>query len=461
MIHAHLLLQRDQRGITLIQFILSIAISSILTMILGTVLSAISKIQTETLALAQIEIMSQSIQQSLINSTAWERTISRGLSSGTNPAQMNCLRDTAIPCLSGKGVITNQPFALFDGGDLLVFDARPRNNGFDGRGTPCNGFIPPPANGNNKCPFRFELTWTAVCNPASCTNPQVKVNARLIYNPDKTKGGVLTIDTRRFSLVDHYINPRQCSSGYQVFAMPGSLDIPVPNFKRILVVELWGGGGGGAGVGAPGFDGGRSSFNGEVIAGGGKAGTENSRVPPPPANPLLPVTPLPPIIFGKVAEGGRSSGGDSGSEDGKKADQSKGGDAPQPATVTSLPPNPCIKSAKGGAGGKDFLFPPAKFGPYPLGAPGSPGKSFGGGGYGAAGTVGLWNLNVGWLVLSQGGGGGAYAIKTYYPGQLKKKKVTIEVGKGGAGGVGASYIGHNGPFLGGHGGDGGVVMRWE
>lgn len=52
--------------------------------------------------------------------------------------------------------------------------------GFTESGTPCTGFVYPPAAGNDNCPVGYVINWHATTN---MPNPKIVVVARMLYNP--------------------------------------------------------------------------------------------------------------------------------------------------------------------------------------------------------------------------------------------------------------------------------------
>lgn len=110
---------------------------------------------------------------------------------------MSCLHDESPCTISGAAAdapITDAAFALFDGEGQLFYDATTPSNGLDWRGKPCSEFS---LEGNDKCPFRYNLVWSAICVPGECTSPDVKVTATLLFAPGDNK---IVINTENYSV---------------------------------------------------------------------------------------------------------------------------------------------------------------------------------------------------------------------------------------------------------------------
>ena len=200
------------------------------------------------------------------------------------------------------------------------------------------------------------------------------------------------------------------TAGSQSYESAGSFTFTVPNYQNNLIVKIWGGGGGGPGAAYGvitfGSDGGDSSFDGAVIAGGGKS----------------------PILSSNDGGlGGTYSGGDSGQNGsaGSNGYFAGGNGAGGSAGNTA---------EGGGAGGAS---------PGAFYTNGNDGSAYGGGGSAAWANYGF-----------PGAGGGAYVTKEYAVGDLTPTdSITVVVGSGGAGGVNT--------YTGGSGADGAVLITWS
>lgn len=123
----------------------------------------------------------------LVNSpVAWKATYSNNRSmdclANSNPCMMSN-GENGRPQGQGNGLrpAANRPFALYDGTTTApYYDATDPKSGFTIAGAPCNEFS---TYGHASCVFRYDLVWTANCNPGACTDPPVTVSANLRYSP--------------------------------------------------------------------------------------------------------------------------------------------------------------------------------------------------------------------------------------------------------------------------------------
>lgn len=274
-----------QSGFNLLELIIVTAIGSIIGLGVAQLLSWTTQLQIKASELQALEVFKQDIVRNLSSEAAWANTLA-----ANSGGSMACLWNFT-PCTVGGGAasapLTNQPIVLSDSGTApgrVIFDARNPANGLTAKGTPCVGFAAAPAQGNDACPFRYDLTWSAVCTAGNCVAPQVSVSAILRYNPRSTRR--LVVDTDRLSINQYYLPPAvACQAKTQVYGTPGNYNFIVPSAFSVLVVEAWGGGGGASAVltfsggcnTAPGGNGGASSFGGLVAAGGQGATSPSSQ----------------------------------------------------------------------------------------------------------------------------------------------------------------------------------------
>lgn len=179
--------RHSQAGIVLINALFIFALGTVVSIGMVHSLSLLqNRFQART-APVQLDIVRRNIQSLLMSQAAWQATVARNSS-------MACLSSSSSSCVvpGTTQPLSNQTFALYDGASSQpYFDATRATNGFTANGRPCTGFNS--NEGNDACPFRFELRWSAVCtNPASCVQPQVQVSATLRYVP-KTPSAVMNL----------------------------------------------------------------------------------------------------------------------------------------------------------------------------------------------------------------------------------------------------------------------------
>jgi prepilin-type N-terminal cleavage/methylation domain-containing protein len=274
--------KRNQKGFSLLEMVVTVAIGSVMTLGFGSLLSWTANLQTQAVSKLNIENFKQQMMVNLADDTAWLNTVA---GNGTN--SMACLVNVTDCTTNGLPFgppIEKRSFMLFDKDNQVLFDSTVPSNGLTAKGTPCNAVSAPPGydgvNGNDQCPYRYELHWSAVCSgtdPARpCTNPQVKISAFLLHSP--ASGTQKTIMGERYSIRDFYPGPSPCFARTAIVPQSGTFTVPAK--YNYLVAEVWGGGGGGTAADAycnisQGGDGGLTNFW-TVSAAGGRGGIRDS-----------------------------------------------------------------------------------------------------------------------------------------------------------------------------------------
>ncbi len=443
-----------QSGFTLVETMIAIGLGSILALGVSTLLSWTVQIQTAAMTQAVLEAFQQNMIKNLASEAAWRNTLSAGAATG-----MGCLTNLN-PCTTddtpGGPPIQDRPFVLYSVGGVnpgsVIFDSTNPSNGLTSKGIPCNTFS---AAGNDACPFRYDLKWSAVCTPGNCVSPQVVVNAILMYRPLTPTKLVLNVD--RYSINSFYpgSSSSSCLASSQVFAVPGTYTFTVPSGYQYMMVEEWGAGGGGAGVFntwggcfpfVPGTAGGPTSFGGLVANGG------------PPGNAM--------VAGGSHqwnwcvwAGYGPVCGSISFADCNGSAASNQGGDGypTTPFPGPTIPPNMQLCSTG--------LSVSAGLGGRPAAAIGSRGAAGSAGGGGGAGSPPKFDsatfIGVNWSVVTFAftrGGMGAYDVTSlpglldghynkaiYTPATLAPgSNVTVIVGAGGNGGNSNGWVGGKG-----------------
>lgn len=189
--------KKTEFGFSFLELLIAIGLLSTATMAIMSMNVSLSTKQADLNSLFQIDSVRQNIQVLVRNQSSWVKTTHMSLNA--SPGGMGCLND-GTPCTengSASGTpITNRRFAIYDPAGTLIFDATNTANGFTFDGTPCSSFS---QSGNDECPFRFELTWSAQCTSGSCVNPVVKVTGALVFRPEKAR---FPLKPSRYSVVD-------------------------------------------------------------------------------------------------------------------------------------------------------------------------------------------------------------------------------------------------------------------
>lgn len=188
-------------GFTLVELMITLGIGTVLMAAISTVLVQSTQQQTKAMGLIQIDLVRRNMIMALSSDQAWAKSIS--------------MNSTSMACLNGTSACTPnnpQPFALYDEKNLIFDAATNSQNGLTLRGEPCPSASNPASfdliHGNDNCPFRYDLKWSAACvlgqSPDTCVDPQVLVSAKLLYRPGINK---IVISPARYSIAAYYRAP--------------------------------------------------------------------------------------------------------------------------------------------------------------------------------------------------------------------------------------------------------------
>lgn len=135
--------------------------------------------QTRSFTTTSLDVMRKNLISQIEANRAWVKTLA-----DTGNTSFACIRNHSACTQNGNpttatppGIpLSAQPFRLRDAKNAIVFDALNPAQGFTPNGALCTGFS---TSGNDACPFRYDLTWSAICTD-SCVSPQVKVRGQLV-----------------------------------------------------------------------------------------------------------------------------------------------------------------------------------------------------------------------------------------------------------------------------------------
>lgn len=169
----------SKSGFSIIELMMAVGVFGIVVAALASMNVRMRQDQTRTASLFHLSVISKNLYTLASTQNSWMNS----LNSPQNQTAMACLKNRT-QCTS-DGQPNSLPkkdiaFALLDGAGNVFFDAANPANGFSLAGTPCNTYS---AAGNDECPIRFDLKWSAQCVPPNCIDPQVKVEAQIKYSP--------------------------------------------------------------------------------------------------------------------------------------------------------------------------------------------------------------------------------------------------------------------------------------
>jgi Tfp pilus assembly major pilin PilA len=204
-------LHKNQRGMSVIPVLISLAIVSSLAFLVITLMETLQKKQAQNNAINTILTLKKTIETTVSDGSGWARTVASA--SNTN---LDCLKTWAF-CTNVPDVPANSTSAdvlakaspadilnineLRDANDqLLVRAIAGDGQGFTDKGVRCNTWS---AAGNDACPIRYELRTSLLCpftiapaRQATCNNPTIEFFGVLRYspNPDNPLIGLINVD---------------------------------------------------------------------------------------------------------------------------------------------------------------------------------------------------------------------------------------------------------------------------
>lgn len=175
------------------EVMVAVGIGSVAFMALATVSGLSSVSHRELGASMRMEEMRERITDLLNNPKAWATTVQ-------NSANLNCLK-TAGDCRALSNPAGRHPIRVFTAdGHQLSDDGSNPAMGFTINGDVCQAYSP---QGNSDCPFRADISWTAICppNPAvPCEAPGARIQGVITYSPGNGQTTRLNSNIRKFNL---------------------------------------------------------------------------------------------------------------------------------------------------------------------------------------------------------------------------------------------------------------------
>ena len=178
----------NKKGVTIVEVMVSAAMTAIVSLGIATMMQNSFKEQRRIVLLDTLKNQKTKLESMMRDQAIWNATMN---SSVHNPggifAQMR-----SSGAISEVSYATPVEFKLVYTDNSLAYDLLgPGDNsgtfsGFTEKGQSCSTFNPGAGSGTDACPFSYRLMIGADCaNPSltSCVNPQLKLVARLVYNP--------------------------------------------------------------------------------------------------------------------------------------------------------------------------------------------------------------------------------------------------------------------------------------
>jgi type II secretory pathway pseudopilin PulG len=118
---------------------------------------------SETETRAWLEQWQRELVGAFKNKASWNNIVS------ANPS-LACLRNKS-DCNGAGGPVSQ----ILNSQGQPIWDSQAATTGFGRHGELCNGFA------SKGCPYRYEVTWRALCHESPCMNAQVEITGTLKY----------------------------------------------------------------------------------------------------------------------------------------------------------------------------------------------------------------------------------------------------------------------------------------
>jgi len=164
-------------GFSLLEIMVAMGILAVASYFLISLLQTSLKGSTQTNVTVQAEMIKRNLVNNFTNDPSWINTVNN------NPS-LACLLPLYAGTRGGStcaaGSIPN--IIVMDGAGLFYDSTISANNGFDPNGVVCPGGFNS-ATGNDKCPFRVDITVNLTCPAGGCGDPQIRITGKMTYAP--------------------------------------------------------------------------------------------------------------------------------------------------------------------------------------------------------------------------------------------------------------------------------------
>lgn len=178
----------NKKGVTLVEVMVSAAMTAIVSLGVATMMQNSFKEQRRVVLLDTLKNQKTKFESMIRDQAIWNATMN---SVTHNPGGIFAQMRSASP-VSEVSYTTPVEYKLVYSDNTLAFDfLGPDDNagtfaGFSEKGQNCTTFNP--ATGADECPISYRLMIGADCagSATSCVNPQLKLVARMVFNPSTT-----------------------------------------------------------------------------------------------------------------------------------------------------------------------------------------------------------------------------------------------------------------------------------
>ena len=189
-------LLKNTKGVTIVQVLIAAGLTAAISLGVVQMLENTRRTQRRIQLLGVLQDLKKQIEERIRDQSAFNNSI---------------LNNTGAPYTELKAGLAVNEFAATAPVKLVLYDAsgmlesaynllgpaETTGNGFTEKGTPCTTFNANLGSGDDRCPISYRIMLVADCPitvPAvqtSCRDPQLKIVARLVFNPSSNTASVL------------------------------------------------------------------------------------------------------------------------------------------------------------------------------------------------------------------------------------------------------------------------------
>ena len=190
---SHLKAVFNNRGVSIIEVLVAAGLASIVSLGIATMVQNMSIEQKKTVLLSTLKDLKNRIEYLARDPNSWSQTVN--VSTGTNNSNANtfgAIRNQAALNIAGLTFTTPEKLILFDASGAIAMNllgpTDATGNGFTEAGASCTTFNAAAGAGDDACPLSYRLLIGYQCTGAAttCTNPQIRIVGRLVFNPSTT-----------------------------------------------------------------------------------------------------------------------------------------------------------------------------------------------------------------------------------------------------------------------------------
>lgn len=179
---------KNNRGVTLVEVLVSAGMTAIVSMGVATMMQNSMQEQRKVVMMDFLKSQKSKFEFLIRDQASWTNTV--GSVTYNNLGIFNEIRAnssvTVVPSTAPVKIVLLDA-AGSPSGTQMLGPAETTGNGFTEKGVQCSTFNLAAGSGTDACPISYRTMISATCpSGGSCANPQLKVVARLLYNPAST-----------------------------------------------------------------------------------------------------------------------------------------------------------------------------------------------------------------------------------------------------------------------------------